>query len=60
MEELRSLPKNKSKRFIVSFYCVSNLWFLLVQIQSPQFSILDEKEFPLVTNAYPLSRGNPI
>jgi hypothetical protein len=47
MEELRSLPKNKSKIFIVSFYCVSNLWFLLVQIQSSQFSILDEKEFPI-------------
>jgi hypothetical protein len=47
MEEIRSLPKINKQRFIISFYCVSNLWFLLVQIQSSLFSILDEKEFPI-------------
>ena len=47
MEEPLHYLKLKKIYHILLFYCVSNLWFLLIQIQLPQFSIENAKELPI-------------
>jgi len=49
--------KWKKKRSRICFYCVSNLWFLLVQIQLPQFSIENAKEFPIGSKWLSVKQG---
>lgn len=53
MEEFHSLSTNQKDP---SSPCVFNLWFPLVQIQSPEFKLRSNS--PLVRNGYPLSGGN--
>jgi hypothetical protein len=57
MEEKNSIHYLKKKSINKSFYCVSNLWFPLVQIQSPQFEISDEKDFPVGSKCLSIKQG---
>lgn len=45
----------KIRKSIISLYCVWNLWFPLVQIQSPEFKM--KKEFPIGIKWLSIKRG---